>query len=97
VATRALAAVDGTGVQAGVALAADHLVAVVLGCQDAQGRLDDASSQAKHQVKSGFLLDVVVGKGAAIFELLSGEDQSLLVRRDSFLVLDLSLDIFDSV
>ena len=48
-------------------------------------------------MKSGLLLDVVVGEGAAIFELLSGEDQSLLVGWDSLLVLDLGLDIVDGV
>ena len=31
------------------------------------------------------------------FELLSCEDESLLVRRDAFLVLDFSLDGFDGV
>ena len=34
-------------------------------------------------------LDVVVREGAAVFELLAGEDQALLVRRDAFFVLDL--------
>ena len=42
-------------------------------------------------------LDVVVGEGAAILELLTSEDQSLLVRRDALLVLDLGLDIVDRV
>ena len=31
------------------------------------------------EVKSGLLLDVVVAQGAAILELLAGEDQTLLV------------------
>merc|ERR1719379_2151363 len=42
-------------------------------------------------------LDVVVRKCSAIFELLSSEDQSLLLWRDSFFVLDLGLDICDRV
>ena len=42
-------------------------------------------------------LDVVVGKSAAVLELLAGEDQTLLVRRDALLVLDLGLDIVDGV
>ncbi len=42
-------------------------------------------------MESGFLLDVVVGKGAAILELLAGEDQPLLVGRDAFLVLQKSV------
>jgi hypothetical protein len=48
-------------------------------------------------MKCRFFLDVVVSQSTAIFELLSGEDQSLLIRRDSFFVLDLGLDIVDGV
>lgn len=49
-------------------------------------------------VKSrAYLLDVVIAEGAAIFKLLSSKDQSLLVRGNSFLVLDLGLDIVDGV
>jgi hypothetical protein len=43
------------------------------------------------------LLDVVVGQGSAILELLTSEDQSLLVRGNALLVLDLGLDIVDRV
>jgi len=43
------------------------------------------------------LLDVVVRKGSAVFQLLAGEDQSLLIGGDSFLVLDLGLDVVDGV
>ena len=49
--SRLLPAVGGPGVEAGVALAADHLVRVVLLRQQAQGRLDHAASQAQHQVQ----------------------------------------------
>ena len=49
------------------------------------------------QDESGLLLDVIVGEGAAVLELISGEDEALLVRRDAFLVLDLSLDVIDGV
>ena len=38
-------------------------------------------------MKSGLLLDVVVGEGPAILQLLASEDQTLLVRGDSLLVL----------
>jgi len=55
------------------------------------------STKSQDQVKSGFLLDVVVGKGAAVLELLSSEDESLLIRWDTFLVLDLGLDVLDGV
>merc|ERR1712241_186971 len=97
VSARFLPAVGGPGVEAGVALAADHLVRVVLLRQQAQGRLDHAAAQAQHQVQGRLLLDVVVGEGPAILELLAGEDEPLLVRRDSLLVLDLGLDVLDGI
>jgi len=55
------------------------------------------SSQAKNQVQGGLLLDVVIGQSTAVLQLLSGEDQSLLVRGDSFLVLDLRLYVIDRI
>lgn len=46
---------------------------------------------------NAYLLDVIIAQSAAILELLAGEDQPLLVRRDAFLVLDLGLDIVNCV
>jgi hypothetical protein len=60
-----------------------HLLLALLG----------STTEAEDQVESRLLLDVVVRKSAAILELLAGEDQTLLVRRNAFLVLDLRLDI----
>ena len=48
-------------------------------------------------MKSGLLLDVVVGESAAVFKLLSGEDEALLIWGDTFLVLNLGLDILNGV
>jgi len=48
-------------------------------------------------VESRLLLDVVIRKGTAILELLAGEDKSLLVGRNAFLVLDLGLHVLDGV
>ena len=56
-----------------------------------------STAKAQHQVQCGLLLDVVVGQSAAVLELLASEDQSLLVRRDALLVLDLGLDVLDGV
>ena len=56
-----------------------------------------AAAQAEHQVERRFLLDVVVRQRAAVFQLLAGKDQALLVWRDAFLVLDLGLHVFDTV
>lgn len=43
------------------------------------------------------LLNVIVGQRAAILQLLSGKDEALLVWRDTLLVLNLRLDIVNSV
>ena len=48
-------------------------------------------------MESRLLLDVVVGEGTAVLELLSSEDQALLIRWDSLLVLDLGLDVVDGI
>ncbi|PON61454.1 hypothetical protein PanWU01x14_145740 [Parasponia andersonii] len=55
------------------------------------------TTETEDQVKGGFFLDVVVGKSPAILELLAGKDQPLLVRWDTFLVLDFGLDIVNCV
>lgn len=51
VSTLLLATVGGTRVQTSVALAADHLVAVVLLSQDSQRRLNDTTAQTEHQMQ----------------------------------------------
>jgi hypothetical protein len=90
-------AVDSPRGQTRVALAADHLVAVVLGGERLERRLDDAATQAQDQVQRRLLLNVVVRQRAAVLELLAREDQALLVRGNALLVLDLGLDIVDRV
>ena len=56
-----------------------------------------STAETKDQVECALLLDVVIGEGAAVFELLAGEDKPLLVRGDSFLVLDFCLDVVNGV
>ena len=92
-----LATVGGTRRKTGIALAANVLLAVVLGSQSLQRGLNDTTTETEHQVESRFLLNVVVRKGAAILELLSSENQTLLVWGNAFLVLDLLLDILNGV
>jgi len=48
-------------------------------------------------VEGGLLLDVVIGQSPAVLELLTSEDQPLLVWGDSLLVLDLCLDVLDAI
>ena len=42
-------------------------------------------------------MNVIVAQSAAILELFSGENKSLLVWRNTLLILDLGLRVFDSV
>merc|ERR1719219_3283628 len=59
--------------------------------------LHGTTSKSKDKMKGGFLLDVVIRESSAILELFSSEDQPLLLWWNSFLVLNLSLDIRDCV
>ena len=74
-----LAAVGGARRETGVALAADHLVAVELAGQGLERGLNDTTTETENQVEGRLLLDVVVRESAAILELLAGEDQALLI------------------
>ena len=73
VTTGLLPTVGGPGVEPGVALPADHLVAVVPLGQDTEGGLDDSSSQPEHQVEGGLLLDVVIRQ--------SPENKQLIIKK----------------
>ena len=48
-------------------------------------------------MKGALLLNVVVGERAPILELLTSKNQTLLVGRNAFLVLDLRLHVVDSI
>jgi len=48
-------------------------------------------------VKSGFFLDVVVRESSAVFKLFTSKDESLLVRRDSFFVLNFGFNVLNGV
>lgn len=54
-----LAAVDSTGMQVSVTLGADHLVAIALLSKLAEGGLNDAALQMKHQVQGGLFLNSI--------------------------------------
>lgn len=68
-------------------------------CLASQGLHEDlhASSQSQHKMQGAFLLYVVVRQRAAIFKLLASKYQTLLIRWNSFLVLDLLLHLIDRV
>ena len=65
--------------------------------QHAKRRLDDSSPQSQDQMKRGLFLNVVIGERASILELFAGEDETLLIGRNAFFVLDLGFDVFDAV
>ena len=48
-------------------------------------------------MKCGLLCNVVIAKSATILKLLASKDESLLIRWNTFLVLDLCLDVVDCV
>ena len=83
--------------QSSVTLSADQLFTVVLSSQGLQGWFNNTTSKSQNQVKCRFLLDVVVGQSSAVFQLLTSKNQSLLIWRDTLLVLDLLLDILNCV
>ena len=55
------------------------------------------AAEPQNEVKGGVLLDGVVLEGVAVLELLASEDETLLIWWNTFLVLDLSLDVFNPV
>merc|ERR1712156_751500 len=65
--------------------------------KNATGYLAVTSTQAKYQMQSRFFLDIVIGQSSAIFQLLSGKNQTLLVWRNALLILDLGFDIFNRI
>eukprot|EP00218_Dolichomastix_sp_CCMP3274_P014409 CAMPEP_0170142694 /NCGR_PEP_ID=MMETSP0033_2-20121228/7901_1 /TAXON_ID=195969 /ORGANISM="Dolichomastix tenuilepis, Strain CCMP3274" /LENGTH=118 /DNA_ID=CAMNT_0010379043 /DNA_START=65 /DNA_END=418 /DNA_ORIENTATION=- len=97
VAALPLPAVGRADAEASVALAANLLLRVVLPRKRNERRLDDTPAKAQHKVERALLLDVVVGERPAVLELLTREDEALLVRGDALLVLDLRLHVVDGV
>jgi hypothetical protein len=48
-------------------------------------------------MESRLLLNVVVAQGTSVLELLTGKDETLLIRGDAFLILNFGLDVVDGV
>jgi len=84
-----LSAVGRTGWETGIALSADHLVTIELGGKSLERWLDNTTTETEDEMESRFLLDIVVRKSATVLKLLASENQALLVRGNSLLVLDL--------
>lgn len=63
----------------------------------AKGGLHDATLQRKSQVQGGRFIDVVFCQSATILQLFARKSQTLLVRRNALLDLDISVDVFGGV
>ena len=92
--TLSLSAVDGLSWKSNVTLSANHLFALELSGESGKIRLDlhgthTSSSESQNQMEGGLLLDIVVRESSSIFELLTSEDKSLLIWRNTFFILDL--------
>merc|ERR550525_485627 len=74
-----------------------HIQGNRLAGQGFHKNLHSTTTQAEHQVQSGLLLDVIIRESTSILQLFSCENQPLLLGRNTFLVLDLGLNILDSV
>ena len=48
-------------------------------------------------MECGLFLDIIVRKSSSRFELFTGKNESLLIRWDSFFVLDFGFDILNGV
>jgi len=55
------------------------------------------TSKSEDEMEGGLFLDVVIGEGSSILELLTSEDKSLLIWRNTFLILNLGFDVFNGV
>ena len=83
-----LTAVVGTRGQTGVALTADHLLAVVLLGESSQGGLDHTTSHLEEHLQSGLSGNGVGADGLRVLELLASEHEALVLVVDVFLLLE---------
>merc|ERR1719210_286845 len=74
-----------------------HVQSDGFSCEGLDKDLHGTTAKSKHKVKSGLLLDVIIGKGSAVFKLFSSKDETLLFWWDSFFILDLGLDVLNCV
>jgi hypothetical protein len=56
-----------------------------------------STTKTQNEMQSRFLLNIVIRQRSSILQLLAGKDQTLLIRGDTLLVLNLGLDIVNRV
>ena len=82
-----LTAVVSTRGETRVALAANHLLAVVLLGEGGEGGLDHTTSHLEEHFNGGFTRNVVGTDGLSVVEFLAGENEALVVSVDVLLLL----------
>ena len=63
-------------------------------------RLDEylhSTAKTENEMQRALLLNVVVRERSAVLKLLSREDETLLIGRDAFFILNLLLHVFNRV
>jgi hypothetical protein len=56
-----------------------------------------STTETEHEMQRRFLLNIVIRKSAPIFQLFARKNETLLIRRNAFLVLNLGLDVFNGI
>merc|ERR1711933_257190 len=59
--------------------------------------ISNSSTKTENKMKGGFFLNVVITQSSSIFKLLTSKNQTLLIRRNTLFVLDLSLYIINGI
>lgn len=76
-----------------VTVTADELVTDVLASKSVRSGIGGTTTETENEVKGSVLGDVVVRESVGVFELLTVVDKTLLFRRNTFLFLDLGLNV----
>merc|ERR1712013_41029 len=74
-----------------------HIQSDGLSRQSLDENLHRTAAQAQHQMQSRLFLNVIAAQRTPILQLLSGEDQTLLLGRNALLVLNLGLHVLDRI
>merc|ERR1712182_68790 len=54
-----------------------------------------ATTEAQDKMQSGLFLDIIIRQRTTVFKLFPSKDETLLIRRNTFLVLDLGFPVID--
>ena len=69
------------------------MLEVIEGLTQGRGLDSESTTESKDKMEGRFLLDVVVGEGSSVLELLASKDQPLLVWGDALLILKSNYEI----